>query len=424
MPLSIFTSAFALTALDVLILYMSHAHVSIYLTWFLVPLLSLLFCDKIIFAYASGLNFVLMGIAAFLTAPYYASLREDYANASEAFADRMSGFTIEYIIMYAGAFIIGKLTIHYFKTLFRQNEKIREQEKSMAERLDILKSMSEIYDKVNLLDFVNMTEMSLRDSKRERLKFDLNTQSQTAMNQKLKNSIMPDQLEDFLNFTNIQTVQSRLMNKKLISADFIDVVKGWFRAQYIVVEQAEDKTPIVVIYTTRNVEDEKQREEHLIRISMTDEMTRLFNRRSYDEDFLNYRGSRLPEDFVLFSVDVNGLKKVNDTKGHAAGDELIKGAANCLALTMGNKGKVYRTGGDEFMAVAHTPNPKELREAICEKVRQWQGVYSKELSMSVGYASYEEHPNASIDDLERLADCDMYEKKRQYYQESGTEPGR
>ena len=48
-PSSTFTCLFALTALNVLILYMSYSHVSIYLTWFLVPLLSLLFCDRFIF---------------------------------------------------------------------------------------------------------------------------------------------------------------------------------------------------------------------------------------------------------------------------------------------------------------------------------------------------------------------------------------
>ena len=62
------------------------------------------------------------------------------------------------------------------------------------------------------------------------------------------------------------------------------VVSGWFRAQYITVDSTLDGIPNVIIYVTRNVDEEKRREEHLIRISMTDEMTRLFNRRCYEED--------------------------------------------------------------------------------------------------------------------------------------------
>ncbi len=57
---ALLTCLFALTALDVLIVYMSYSHVSIYLTWFLVPMLSLLFCDKGIYFYAVILNYVLM----------------------------------------------------------------------------------------------------------------------------------------------------------------------------------------------------------------------------------------------------------------------------------------------------------------------------------------------------------------------------
>ncbi|MCR5619685.1 MAG: GGDEF domain-containing protein [Lachnospiraceae bacterium] len=165
------------------------------------------------------------------------------------------------------------------------------------------------------------------------------------MYQTIKNQVMPDQTEAFTDFTNIKTIRSRLSHKKLISADFIDVVSGWFRAQYITVDQTLDGIPNVVIFTARNVDEEKKREEHLIRISMTDEMTRLFNRRCYDEDLKEFRKGELAENFALFSIDVNGLKKVNDTKGHAAGDEL--------------------------MAIIHTDDPEALRKTINEKAAGW-----------------------------------------------------
>lgn len=127
------------------------------------------------------------------------------------------------------------------------------------------------------------------------------------MYQTIKNQVMPDQTEAFTDFTNIKTIRSRLSHKKLISADFIDVVSGWFRAQYITVDQTLDGIPNVVIFTARNVDEEKKREEHLIRISMTDEMTRLFNRRCYDEDLKEFRKGDLAENFVLFSIDVIDL---------------------------------------------------------------------------------------------------------------------
>ncbi|MBO6300685.1 MAG: GGDEF domain-containing protein [Lachnospiraceae bacterium] len=291
----------------------------------------------------------------------------------------------------------------------------------MKEKMGILGSMAEIYDNVNLIDFVHNTEMSIRDAEQTRHGIDFNAQTHTIMNQRIKNQVMPDQLDAFLEFTNIKTVRSRLSHKKLISADFIDVLSGWFRAQYITVDSTLDGIPNVVIYTTRSVDDEKKREENLIRISLTDEMTRMFNRRCYDEDLKELRSGALSDDFVLFSIDVNGLKTVNDTKGHAAGDELIKGAANCLALSVGNKGKVYRTGGDEFMVVIHTDNPEKLRSDIREKAKEWHGMYTDSMTMSIGYAAYKDHRDTNIDELEHKADADMYADKDRYYKENGIE---
>ncbi len=174
----------------------------------------------------------------------------------------------------------------------------------------------------------------------------------------------------------------------------------------------------MIIFTTRNVDEEKRREEHLIRLSMTDEMTRLYNRRCYEEDLEIYRKKDLEDDFVLFSIDVNGLKVVNDTKGHSAGDELIKGAADCLAFTVGNRGKVYRTGGDEFMAILHTDDAESIRSQIIQKASEWHGMYTDKLTMSVGYASHKDNPDLRIDDIEHKADSDMYSEKDKYYREN------
>ncbi len=420
-PGSRFTSYFALTALNALIVYMSLSHVNIYLTWFLVPLLSLLFVDKATYVYALILNYILMASATWLTAPYYFTTVTLFETPRGWFFDVLGGFTIETLIMAASGFIIVKLTVKYFRNLFHQNEMITEKDKSVQEKLDILNSMAEIYDNVNLISFTDNTEMSLRNSEHKKHGIDMSSQTHTLMNQKIMNRVMPDQLDSFLTFTNITTVRNRLEHRKIISGDFIDVTAGWFRAQYITVKPGEDGKPDMVIYTTRNVDEEKRREEHLIRLSMTDEMTRLYNRRCYEEDLNEYRNKALSEDFVIFAVDVNGLKTVNDTIGHPAGDELIKGAADCLALSIRNEGRVYRTGGDEFMAVTHTKAPEQIREEIRKKASEWHGMYTKEISMSVGYAALSDHPDAALDELEHMADAEMYREKERYYKEKGID---
>ncbi len=419
MPTSALTGIFALTALDILLVYMAHAHVAIRLTWFLVPMLSILFCNRGISFYSVVLNYILMFVATWITAPYDNISNTQYGSVLDYFIYVIGGYTIETIIMTASGYMIGVLTVSFFKTQFEQYEQLEKAEAEMEEKMDILDSMAEIYDNVNLINFVNKTETDLRADELIEKDIDMVNKKQTGMAERLTESISPDQRAEFINYTDITTIRSRLAGKKLISADFIDVVKGWFRAQYISVDTTIDGIPNVVIFTTRNIDEEKKREEHLIRISMTDELTRLYNRRCYEEDLEVHRKGQLESDFVLFSIDVNGLKTVNDTMGHAAGDELIKGAADCLSLAVGSNGKAYRTGGDEFMAIVHSSTPAAMRERMIAKASEWRGVYVKELSMSVGFASAELHSRATIDDLEHIADADMYEQKEKYYQKKG-----
>ena len=416
---TLYASAFALMALNFLLVYMALNNVSIYLTWFLVPLLSILFCEKRLFFYALTMNYILMVITSWAMSPGKVVLRNNYENAFAYFVDTIGGFTIETIVMAVSGYMIIKLNIDYFKGLCRQYEVIQENKKREQRKMDTLVSMSQIYDNVNLINFADYTELPISDTEPQRYKIDAVLQTQTLMNQKLLQQLMPDQINDFCAFTNIQTLRSRMKNKKVISADFLAMKTGWFRAQYITVEKDASGIPTRVIYTTRNVEDEKRREAYLRRLSMTDEMTRLFNRRSYLEDLEVQKENILKDDLVIFSVDVNGLKILNDTKGHLAGNELIKGAADCLVYSVGQLGKVYRVGGDEFMAIVHTDYPEKICEVIEQKTREWRGMYSDSLAVSVGYAAHRDYPEVPVAELERLADANMYAAKEKYYQETG-----
>ena len=51
------------------------------------------------------------------------------------------------------------------------------------------------------------------------------------------------------------------------------------------------------------------------------------------------------------AIDLDGLKRINDTEGHPAGDGHIKGVTVCLRNVIGDEGTIYRTGGDEFMVI-------------------------------------------------------------------------
>ena len=93
-----------------------------------------------------------------------------------------------------------------------------------------------------------------------------------------------------------------------------------------------------------------------------DELTGLRNRRAMREDFLDWSSSSGALCVVL--MDLNGLKEINDTLGHQVGDTLIVGAAQCFSDTLGHYGTVYRTGGDEFVAVVEDVSEEEFQSQV------------------------------------------------------------
>ena len=157
--------------------------------------------------------------------------------------------------------------------------------------------------------------------------------------------------------------------------------------------------------------------------SFVDQTTQLLNRRAFEEKKSELAMSELKESFVYVTADLNGLKGVNDTLGHAAGDELIRGAADCLRAAFGAFGDIYRIGGDEFAAILYlTDAQREAAMAALDHASaEWSGQQIKGLSLSCGYASSREFPSENIGELMKISDERMYAAKEQYYRETGAE---
>lgn len=150
----------------------------------------------------------------------------------------------------------------------------------------------------------------------------------------------------------------------------------------------------------------------------TDVMTGLFSRYAYSKVIKELSEiEELPEDLIVFSVDINGLKETNDVLGHLAGDEIICGCADCLRGVLGKYGSIYRVGGDEFIAIIYLDSTMadELYELLKSSVSKWHGKMVDHLSLSAGYTGIYEHPYANINELLKIADKHMYNDKRNYY---------
>lgn len=156
--------------------------------------------------------------------------------------------------------------------------------------------------------------------------------------------------------------------------------------------------------------------------ALQDGLTECCNRKAYTDD-TSAMIMEYPSDFVYISLDVNGLKAVNDSLGHEAGDEIILGASQCMHKCFGKYGKVYRTGGDEFAAILYMGQDK-LEDMIsgfeCQ-VSGWRGEQADSISVSFGCVKADEAQGLLIFEVAALADKRMYEAKAEYYRKKGVD---
>lgn len=151
-----------------------------------------------------------------------------------------------------------------------------------------------------------------------------------------------------------------------------------------------------------------------------DQLTDLQNRRAYAET-IDKLSEKMPDACSVVIADINGLKEMNDTRGHNAGDELITGTANCLRRSFEDIDTIYRIGGDEFCVIIFEKDydiGKALNR-LQELCAQWKGEFVRGISVSVGVASSEEFDD--IESLVKAADKRMFEFKRNYYESSGRD---
>ena len=179
----------------------------------------------------------------------------------------------------------------------------------------------------------------------------------------------------------------------------------------------------VIIILSKVRKEKKEQSAMLLSISEMsniDKMTGCFNRKSYEEDLSNMSEN---DQFIYVSMDVNGLKIINDSHGHAAGDELICGAAACMRSCFDKYGKVYRIGGDEFVAVLFVQLEQFLwiKTEFDGDIRYWTGNQVEEISISCGYVSSGERKWASMKEIANVADIRMYEEKAMYYKKNGVD---
>ena len=149
----------------------------------------------------------------------------------------------------------------------------------------------------------------------------------------------------------------------------------------------------------------------ILQLTKKDALTGLLNRQAYYALLKN----SYKDITAIISIDMNGLKVINDTEGHLAGDIAISSVANCLEKSSKSKQSVFRLGGDEFIIVCKKTDEEQLRQLVDDIKNK---VAETKYSISIG-CCYNNSPDRDLEEMVKISDQMMYQDKADYYSKKG-----
>jgi len=169
----------------------------------------------------------------------------------------------------------------------------------------------------------------------------------------------------------------------------------------------------VILSICRDITERKRFEDQLRFMSRHDYLTGLYNRMMFEEKVLQLKQNP-PYPFAVVMCDIDGLKMINDTFGHEAGDRFIRAAANNIKKAVRKQDFLARTAGDEFAIIIPCAD-KDIVEDIIDRIRQnTQNTNDFQLPIplyvSIGYAIVEDE-KIDIKEALKTAENSMYREK-------------
>lgn len=207
-----------------------------------------------------------------------------------------------------------------------------------------------------------------------------------------------------------QSIELVLANGDIQHFEYQHTVHGkveQYEARFIA--SGEDK----VLAINRNITERKRMKEQLEFLSLRDSLTEVYNRAFFEEQLKRIR--RLENAGAgIIVCDVDGLKLVNDTLGHAMGDQILQAVAAMVASCCSISDFIARIGGDEFAVLLPGNSVKEIT-GCCQRIREKIDSYNAKnptvpISLSIGFAACTEQ-SVDMDMLLKQADDNMNREK-------------
>jgi diguanylate cyclase (GGDEF)-like protein/PAS domain S-box-containing protein len=216
-------------------------------------------------------------------------------------------------------------------------------------------------------------------------------------------------------YSRYEDLPLRAKNGRLVDVEFVSNV-------YLVGGEKVIQCNIRDITQRKQAQDALLKSQALLREqSVRDHLTGLFNRRYMEETLERelLRAARKGLSLGVIMLDVDNLKRFNDTRGHAAGDDILREMGSLLLRQVRGEDIACRYGGDEFIIVlpdASLEVTRERAELICEYASQFhlqfEGQTLEAVTLSLGVAVYPDHGATSTGIL-RAVDAALYRAKHE-----------
>jgi diguanylate cyclase (GGDEF)-like protein len=183
-------------------------------------------------------------------------------------------------------------------------------------------------------------------------------------------------------------------------------------------EHLEELVDERTVKLTAEIMERERLQNELHALSLRDELTGLLNRRGFMTLAEQHwrLALRTHQKFALLFTDLDYLKRINDTLGHAQGDTALRDMAHALEKTFRESDIIARMGGDEF-TVLFTDHTRDSIQTVLarlqENLNRVNETHNYILSASMGLAQFDPDHPASIADLLKQADAEMYAQKQQ-----------
>ena len=169
----------------------------------------------------------------------------------------------------------------------------------------------------------------------------------------------------------------------------------------------------------RDISERKFLEKKLEDMAIRDSLTWMYNRHYFNEVINREfeRAKRYRYFISMMIIDVDKFKIINDNYGHARGDLVLKGIAECLEKNLRSSDIVIRYGGDEFLAVLPKANGRDLRtvmEKVKKRVKEWSENSDFGFPVRISCGGYALNPDRkkNVDEVLKEADKRLYKDKK------------